>query len=172
MDKDKLRKSATTDGQPPRPGFENAAAPAPIEPHTGMHEAYWILSDAERAKGFVRPVRMSYVHIGRKVCGKPRDDAPPVGYAAMVCVMPPGHDGGCTQWTGARASALIRLQRTGYLGGCGTVTRMNIKIAETYARDPKYYGSTFCVGDSCRTHFPVGEFGEFVWDGTDEKVGT
>jgi hypothetical protein len=29
--------------------------------------------------------------------------------------------------------------------------------------------STFCCG--CRAHFPVGEDGEFVWDGTNEKVG-
>jgi hypothetical protein len=38
---------------------------------------------------------------------------------------------------------------------------MSRAIAETYARDPAFYGSTFCV--HCRTHFPVGEQGEFVW---------
>lgn len=53
---------------------------------------------------------------------------------------------------------------------CGAKTTMNQKIAETYARDPKFYGGTFCC--RCRAHFPVGENGEFVWDGTTEKVGT
>ena len=83
----------------------------------GQQENYLVLSDEERAKGFVRPLRRSYVHLR-----------------------------------------------------CGTVTTMGGPIAETYARDPKFYGGTFCVG--CRTHYPVGEDGEFVWDGTDEKVGT
>lgn len=47
---------------------------------------------------------------------------------------------------------------------------MTLTIAETYARDPWFYGGTFCAG--CRAHFPVGPAGEFVWAGTDEKVGT
>ena len=118
MDPEKLEKSATTDGQPPRPGFEDKGAPAPIDPNTGQHQAYWVLSDEERAKGFVRPVRRTYKHVE-----------------------------------------------------CGTITTMGQKIAETYARDPKYYGSTFCV--HCGAHFPVGENGEFVWDDAKgEKVGT
>jgi len=33
----------------------------------GQHEAYVILSDEERAKGFVRPVRRTYRH---EVCGQ------------------------------------------------------------------------------------------------------
>jgi hypothetical protein len=46
---------------------------------------------------------------------------------------------------------------------------MGQAIAETYARDPHFYGATFCV--RCSKHRPVGEDGEFVWDdGT--KVGT
>ena len=40
-------------------------------------------------------------------------------------------------------------------------------IAETYARDPKFYGGTYCV--SCRMHRPVAEF---TWDGTDQRVGS
>ena len=107
----------TTDGKPPRPGFEDASAPAPINPATGQHESYWVLSEEERTKGFVRPVRSSYVH-----------------------------------------------------AKCGSVTTMGRSLAETYARDPSYYGATFCC--ACKSHFPVGKDGEFVWDGTDEKVGT
>ena len=43
-----------------------------------------------------------------------------------------------------------------------------VGIAATYARDPKFYGATFCI--NCRMHRPVGPDGEFVWDdGT--KVG-
>jgi len=37
-----------------------------INPGTGQQKEYVVLSAAERAKGFVRPVRQSYVH---KVCG-------------------------------------------------------------------------------------------------------
>jgi hypothetical protein len=104
----------TTDGQPPQ-DFDGAA-PAPIGSN-GQHEQYWVLSQTERAKGFVRPVRRAYKHLK-----------------------------------------------------CGTVTTMGPALAETYARDPKFYGATMCVG--CGGHFPVGEHGEFVWDGTAEKVGT
>ncbi len=49
---------------------------------------------------------------------------------------------------------------------CGTDTVMGHKIAETYARDPGFYGGTFCV--HCGSHFPLKEF---VWKGTDEQVG-
>jgi hypothetical protein len=48
---------------------------------------------------------------------------------------------------------------------------MGPAIAETYARNPSYYGGTYCVG--CRDHFPVGEHGQFLWDDdSNEKVGT
>lgn len=80
----------------------------------GQNQAYLVLSEAERAKGFVRPVRLAYKH------------------------------------------------KT-----CGTVTTMARGIAETYARDPSFYGATFC--GHCRTHLPVSEF---VWEGTEEEVGS
>ena len=83
-----------------------------------QHECYLVLSAEERAKGFVRPVRRSYVHTG----------------------------------------------------GCGATTVMAQALAETYARDPHFYGSTYCAG--CSMHRPVGESGEFEWQGTSEKVGT
>lgn len=53
---------------------------------------------------------------------------------------------------------------------CGFVTRMGRELAETYAREPAFYSGTFCC--RCHAHFPVGEDGEFVWDGTSQKVGT
>lgn len=79
-----------------------------------QHEAYLVLSDEEISKGFIRPVRDSYVH------------------------------------------------KT-----CGGLTRMNRSIAETYAREPKFYGATYCIG--CQKHLPVSEF---LWDGTDQEVGS
>jgi hypothetical protein len=53
---------------------------------------------------------------------------------------------------------------------CGTRTTMGRELAETYARNPQFYSGTFCV--ACKAHFPVGEDGEFVREGTTEKVGT
>lgn len=53
-------KKTTLSGREPRrltPG-----APDDINPETGQHKDHWILSDDERAKGFVRPYNESYVH--------------------------------------------------------------------------------------------------------------
>ena len=50
---------------------------------------------------------------------------------------------------------------------CGAVTSMPRKIAETYAVNPKYYGSTFCC--MCRDYFPVGQF---KWKDSEEVVGS
>lgn len=70
-----------------------------------------------------------------------------------------------------RAKGFVRPVRRTYRHlTCGTTTTMGLALAETYARDPFFYSGTFCV--ACGKHFPVGEDGEFVWDGSDEKVGT
>ena len=56
-----------------------------------------------------------------------------------------------------RAKGFVRPNRTSYRHeACATVTSMGAPIAETYARDPTFYGATYCV--SCRRHRPVGEF--------------
>lgn len=47
------------------------------------------------------------------------------------------------------------------LGGCGVETTMGLELSETYARDPHFYGATYCVG--CRMHKRVGVDGEFYW---------
>ncbi len=100
----------TSDRNDPR--LTRGVDEAPVE----MAAAYLVLSEEERAKGFVRPVRTSYRH-----------------------------------------------------ETCGAVTTMGGALAETYARQPDFYGATFCA--TCRMHRPVGENGEFVWlDGT--KVGS
>lgn len=90
----------TSDSSDPRLTHGADTGPAP------QAEAYLVLSEAERAKGFVRPVRATYVH-----------------------------------------------------DTCGVATTMSMALAETYARDPHFYGATYCVG--CRMHLPVSEF---KWD--------
>jgi hypothetical protein len=74
-----------------------------------------------------------------------------------------------------RAKGFVRPFRDAYRHKkCGAITTMSRDIAETYARDPEFYDGTFC--STCRSHFPVGEKGEFTWyemDGTEgPKVGT
>lgn len=107
---------STTDGSTPK-RFDASVPDDTVTDGKGMHASYWVLSEAERKKGFVRPVRRSYLH-----------------------------------------------------EKCGSVTTMGVALAETYARDPHFYGATYCV--HCGGHYPVGVDGEFVWDGTQEKVGT
>lgn len=105
----------STSGRVVNPG---SPAPDPELDAKGMHKGYWVLTEEERAKGFVRPVRRSYIHTI-----------------------------------------------------CGSKTTMGEAIAETYARDPGFYGETYCA--NCQQHFPVGGNGQFVWaDDPKQKVGT
>lgn len=54
---------------------------------------------------------------------------------------------------------------------CGHTTTMSRKIAETYAVNPKFYGSTYCV--SCQMHKPVSEFLWLENDGSEiNEVGS
>lgn len=76
---------------------------------TEQHDVYLILSEEERTKGFVRPVRHAYTH-----------------------------------------------------ATCRAITTMGLALCETYARDPKFYGATYCV--HCMKHLPVSEF-TWVEDG-------
>ncbi len=108
-----MTNTTLTDGSPVTPDHRE------IDPATGLQKGYVVLSEEERAKGFVRPVRRTYTHT---------------------------------------------------VPHCGVDTTMSQPLAETYAREPKFYSGTFCAG--CRAHFPVGADGEFVWAGTREKVGT
>lgn len=98
----------TTDPTDPRLVRGNDNTPRP------QGDVYLVLSEEERAKGFVRPVRRSYKHTS-----------------------------------------------------CGTVTTMGVALAETYARDPKFYGGTYCV--HCQMHRPVYEF---TWEPGGEVVGS
>jgi hypothetical protein len=67
-----------------------------------------------------------------------------------------------------RAKGFVRPVRQTYRHlSCNTTTHMGLALAETYARDPGFYSGTFCC--HCRTHFPLDQF---VWEGTDEKLGS
>ncbi len=104
-----------SDGRVLTNGKTEAEMPDYREPGSnGQQKAYVVLTEEERAKGFVRPVRTTYVH-----------------------------------------------------DKCGGETRMGLPIAETYARDPYFYGATFCV--DCGTHFPVAQF---KWKGSTDVVGS
>lgn len=121
----------------------------------GQQESYLVLSDEERAKGFVRPVRRSYRHIGKPLCGhKPPVEQQGLRDAGYVCGQQTGHGGDHGLWTMRSL-------------GCGTVTTMADALCETYARKPSFYGATFCAG--CGTHLPVGEF---VWTEDGQTVGS
>ncbi len=99
---------------PNDPDLTQGSDDQPVE----QADVYLVLSEEDRAQGFVRPVRRSYVH-----------------------------------------------------EECGAVTTMSRIIAETYARNPHFYGSTYCA--VCRMHRPVGPDGEFHWDDQQgSKVGT
>lgn len=156
----------TTDGQAPQ-SFETPA-PGPIDA-SGQHTQYWVLGDAERARGFIRPVRHSYKHVGIAGPAHPLRDLTEdetalyadVGFVKFEAY-PPGSHGSGRFWTREELGKIGR--------GCGAVTTMGGALAETYARDPRFYGATMCV--RCGTHLPVGRDGEFVWDNTDERVGT
>lgn len=152
----------TSSGRPPEPGFEDAPAPGPLKPN-GQHSDYWVLSEAERAKGFVRPVRRTYRHVGERpqYPTRPLTEAERARYADVGYVAYEQYPGGefCDgrYWTAAQLAS-----------GCGAATTMSVDIAETYAREPNFYGATFCV--ACGRHGPVAEF---VWDdGSGERVGS
>jgi hypothetical protein len=157
--------SLTTD--PKHPGLGRGADDKPVE----QNAAYLVLSEEERAKGFVRPVRTTYKHVGQSVCGKTRQGIEEQNQAQpYICVREPGHEGECSHLH--KAVDIGEIERAGnrrLLGGCNDTTTMGTALAETYARDPNFYGATYCVG--CRMHRPVGARGEFVWlDGS--RVGT
>ena len=136
----------------------------------GQQKGYIVLTAAERARGFVRPLRFAYRHVGpppaanlRDLTAEERELYDQYGYVkyeqypkSASCVVG-------RYWTQAMLDAATK-------GGCGTLTTMSRDIAETYASAPNFYGGTFCCG--CGKHLPVGEQGEFVWDGTEERVGT
>jgi len=134
----------------------------------GQHKAYLVLCAEEREKGFVRPYRDRYRHVGRSICGKMADSSPLLGGPRSICSDDFEHDGehGIQTRTVTQPEH-AQIENTHRLGGCGSVTTMGRALSETYARDPKFYGATFCC--HCNQHLPVAEF---VWDVDGEVVGS
>jgi len=135
-----------------------------------LHKSYIVLTDAERAKGFVRPVRRTYRHVGtpppkhelRDLTEDETAKFSQFGYIKFEPYGPEESPKTGRYWTQAQLDNIGK--------GCRGRTTMSQAIAETYARDPRFYGSTMCV--TCGAHYKVGPDGEFVWEGTDERVGT
>ena len=120
-----------TTSDPNDPRLRRGVDDAPVE----QNDTYLVLSEEERAKGFMRPLRRAYVH---------------------------------RYWLDGRTDPLPAvLTSLEGLGGCGTLTTMGLALCETYARDPSFYGATYCVG--CKMHRPVAEF---RWDEDGEVVGS
>ena len=163
--------SDTTDPNDPRLGHGSNDEPVP------QNEAYLVLSEDERKKGFVRPVRTKYLHVGipgptyplRDLDADELDRFSGVGYVKFEAY-PEEHASTGKYWTQEQLDSVGK--------GCGAVTSMSQSIAETYAAKPHFYGSTYCVG--CGKHRPVGPQGEFVWDrpredtplGMQDRVGS
>lgn len=126
----------------------------------GQNKAYLVLSEEERAKGFVRPVRQSYIHVGRKPAHPLRElnekEKEMFGDEYDFFEEYPE---GCDERIKQPTARGRYWKQSELNGGCGTRTTMGLSLAETYAREPKFYGATFCCG--CNTHLPVDEF---VWD--------
>jgi len=148
-----------TDGQPVPPDHSHTA-----DRGDGQQKGYIVLTAEERGKGFVRPVRRSYKHVGMRPTFPLRDltDEEMQRYGTYGYVKyeeyPRSAEFGLAGkfWTKAMLDS-----------GCGTVTTMGLALAETYARAPGFYGGTYCCG--CHPHLPLAEFG---WDGTQEAVGS
>ena len=160
--------SLTTDPKDPRLGHGVDNEPVP------QNEVYLVLSEEERAKGFVRPVRTSYIHVGRdlsyykgihRMLTEEEQKEHPK-YVAVMTVLE-NEDGTFKGGSYVTTEELEAYQFGKKIGGCGGTTTMGLALSETYARDPNFYGSTYCT--YCRKHLPVSEF---VWAGTNENVGS
>lgn len=133
-----------------------------------QNDVYLVLSEEERAKGFVRPYRDSYKHVGN---GGPKHQTRPLSddeksnplYQQQGYVLYEKYPLEMEPLTG-KMWTQDEIDRT---KGCGTITTMSRALSETYARDPKFYGGTYCCG--CRRHLPVAEF---RWTADNEVVGS
>ena len=147
----------TTNPNDPRLGHGADDSPVP------QQSVYLVLSEEERSKGFIRPFRDSYRHVGKRPKFPLREltdeEKEHFGSEYTMFEVYPAEMAPKTgrYWTQKQ------LEQT----GCGTVTKMGRELSETYAVNPKFYGSTYCVG--CKMHRPVDEF---VWDADNQVVGS
>jgi hypothetical protein len=171
--------SLTTDPNDPELGHGIDTGKVP------QNKKYLVLSEDELAKGFVRPVRGKYIHVGKKIerhedgrlYGKliliddldyPINDSytHETGYGGYI-KYPDDHPGSAIGKYITIFEVKAIQSRKVYFGGCEGETSMGKSLAETYARDPKFYGATYCV--HCSKHLPVKEF---IWSNTNEIVGS
>jgi hypothetical protein len=142
----------TTDRTDPRLGHGVDESPRP------QNEAYLVLDENELAKGYVRPLRRTYLHVGlegpkhpvRKLTDAEVRSFAEVGFVSFE-EYPEGSLRRGRYWT---QEELSRVEK-----GCGGATTMGEILARTYARAPRFYGATYCV--HCQKHLPVNEF---VWE--------
>lgn len=139
----------TDEPNDPRLGHGSDDSPAP------QAQVYLVLSEEERARGFVRPVRHTYIHVGRTnkyplrdLTAEERERYTDSGYVRFE-EYPEGTGKLGRFWTQAELENR----------GCGTATTMGQALAETWAREPNFYGSTYCV--RCQMHRSVQEF---IWE--------
>lgn len=129
-------------------------------------KVYLVLSEEERAKGFVRPLRRSYVHVG---CPKPKYtliDVDPEERPNSLWIKYEKYPEGSPE---AERGSIGKYWTRKELDdkGCGTTTTMGLALCETYACNPHFYGATYCCG--CSKHLPVEEF---VWTEDGAVVGS
>jgi hypothetical protein len=130
----------------------------------GQQQGYVVLTPEERAKGFVKPVRRNYLHVGppalpsklRDLTDEEHAQYDKFGYVKFE------HYGGLDNLVG-KYWTQKEIDRAGKR--CGSVTTMGTALAETYARDPRFYSGTFCC--ACGQHFPLNEF---TWEPDGEPM--
>jgi hypothetical protein len=139
-----------------------------------QNKKYLVLSEEELAKGFIRPVRTTYVHKGRlfdkgiEMLEEPYvSDHNGKTYVAIAAVLL-NEDGSRKGGAYLTQEELDQHRKTGgYVGGCGVETVMGLKLAQTWARDINFYGATYCCG--CNKHIGVHEF---LWSDDGEMLGS
>ena len=126
--------SLTTDPNDPRlcRGIDNEPSP--------QCETYLVLSEEERAKGFVRPVRTSYIHVGRDLSHykgihrmlteEEQNKYPDKKYVAILTIIT-NDDGTFKGGTYVTNEELIAYQFGKRTGGCNTSTIMGQDLSET-----------------------------------------
>ncbi len=151
--------STTDNPNDPALGHGSDSTPVP------QNDKYLVLSDAERAKGFTRPYRDAYRHVGTKpnnplraLTADEHTRYDQYGYIAFEKYPDEQLPITGRYWTQQQLTDL----------GCGQITTMGRQIAETYAANPRFYGSTYCT--TCQKHRPVGEFTWYEMDGTEGPV--
>lgn len=149
--------SITTDPNDPDLGRGSDESPVP------QNKKYLVLSEEECALGFVRPYRDTYRHVGKKpkypLVDLTDEQKALFGNGFIKFeAYPEGEGKKGRYWT----------QRELEAPACRATTTMGQAIAETYARQPSFYGSTYCT--TCCMHRPVAEFTWVEMDGTEGPV--